>query len=142
LGRDVEYGMSVSVAIATYNRAAMVRQAVEAALEQTHLPAEIVIADDASSDSTWMVLEKLAGCAPGVRIFRRERNSGGAENWSFAIRQTSGDYIAWCSDDDRFTPGHLEASVEYLEAHPEVGLVHAGFIDVIEAHGESQTVAR
>jgi glycosyltransferase involved in cell wall biosynthesis len=124
--------MKVSVAIATYNRAAMVRQAIEAALDQTRPPEEIVVADDASTDSTWAVLQQVAGRDPRVRLFRRERNSGGAENWSFAIGQTTGDYIAWCSDDDRFTPGHVEASVDYLEEHPEVGLVHAGFIDVIE----------
>ena len=129
-------GPTVSVAIATYNRAGMVRQAVKAALAQTHPPDEIVVADDASTDSTLAALEELASSAPTVRIVRRERNSGGVENWSFAIGQTSGDYIAWCSDDDRFTPGHLKASVEYLEAHPEVGVVHSGFIDAIEVTGE------
>jgi hypothetical protein len=40
--------------------------------------------------------------------------------------------IAWCSDDDRFLPGHLEASCEYLKAHPEVGMVHSGFVDAWE----------
>lgn len=132
-------GPTVSVAIATYNRAGMVRQAVKAALAQTHPPDEIVVADDASTDSTLAALEELASSAPTVRIVRRERNSGGVENWSFAIGQTSGDYIAWCSDDDRFTPGHLKASVEYLEAHPEVGVVHSGFIDAIEVTGEEET---
>jgi len=138
--------VTVSVAIATYNRAGMVRQAIEAALEQTRPPDEIVVADDASTDATWAALTELADHESRVRIFERERNSGGVENWSFAIGQTSGDYIAWCSDDDRFMPGHLEASVAYLEAHPEVGLVHAGFADVIEAPecaaGAAQAQAR
>jgi glycosyltransferase involved in cell wall biosynthesis len=138
----VKGDVTVSVAIATYNRAGMVRQAIEAALEQTRPPDEIVVADDASTDSTWVVLNELASREPSLRVFRRERNSGGAENWSFAIGQTRGDYIAWCSDDDRFTPGHLEASVDYLEAHPEVGLVHAGFIDAIETQGAAQMLPR
>jgi len=135
-------GVMVSVAIATYNRAAMVRQAIEAALAQTHPPDEIVVADDRSTDSTWAVLKELATGEPNVRIFQRERNSGGVENWNFAIGQTRGDYIAWCSDDDRFAPAHLKASIEYLEAHPEVGLVHAGFVDVIEAEGAVETMPR
>jgi len=128
--------VTVSVAIATYNRAGMVRQAIEAALGQTRPPDEIVVADDTSTDSTWSVLNELAAGEPRLNIFRRARNSGGVENWSFAIGHTTGDYIAWCSDDDRFTPDHLQGSIEYLEAHPEVGLVHSGFIDVIET-GES-----
>ena len=130
--------MKVSVVIATYSRASMVRQAVEAALAQTRPPDEIVVADDASTDPTWAVLTELAGRDARVRIFRREQNSGGVENWNFAIGQTRGDYIAWCSDDDRFAPGHLGASVEYLEAHPEVGLVHSSFVDVIETQGAAE----
>jgi glycosyltransferase involved in cell wall biosynthesis len=134
--------MRVSVAIATFNRSDMVRQAIEAALDQTCPPDEIVVTDDASTDTTWAGLSELSARDPRLRIFRRERNSGGADNWSFAIGQTCGDYIAWCSDDDRFTPGHLEASVAYLEAHPEVGLVHAGFIDAIEPAGAAQMLPR
>jgi len=140
-GVSVKDSVTVSVVIATYNRAGMVRQAIEAALEQTRPPDEIVVADDASTDATWAALTELADRGSRVRIFERERNSGGVENWNFAIGQTHGDYIAWCSDDDRFTPGHLKASIDYLEAHPEVGLVHSGFIDVIEMQGAAEGAA-
>jgi hypothetical protein len=40
--------------------------------------------------------------------------------------------IAWCSDDDRFTPDHLKASIEFLRDHPEIGMVHSSFIDAVE----------
>jgi glycosyltransferase involved in cell wall biosynthesis len=135
-------GATVSVAIATYNRAGMVRQAIEAALAQTRPPDEIVVSDDASTDRTWAALTELAGRDPRVLIFQRENNSGGVENWNFAIGKTRGDYIAWCSDDDCFLSGHLKASVEYLEAHSEVGLVHAGFVDVIEGDGATHNAVR
>ena len=48
--------MKLSVAMATYNRAPMVREAIEAALAQSLLPDEIVVSDDASPDrlsSAW-----------------------------------------------------------------------------------------
>ncbi len=64
LGSDVEGGMRVSVAIATYNRAAMVCEAIEAALDQTHPPDEIVVADDASTDSTWATLNDISAGEP------------------------------------------------------------------------------
>ncbi len=67
---------------------------------------------------------------------------GRRENWNFAIGRTDGDYIAWCSDDDRFTPGHLKASIAYLETHPEIGLVHSAFIDCIESGSGATTVRR
>ncbi len=133
---------TISVAIATYNRAAMVRQAVEAALAQTLAPLEVVVTDDASTDATWETLSALAASDARVRVFRREQNSGGVGNWNYAIEETRGSYIAWCSDDDRHVPDHLEASVAYLEAHPEVGLVHAGFIDAVEGAVEGAVEAK
>lgn len=123
---------TISVSIATFNRESMVREAIEAALAQSPAPLEIVAADDASSDATWDTLTQIAAREPKLRTFRHEKNTGGVENWNFAIRQTRGEYIAWCSDDDRFLPGHLEASVKFLEAHPQVGLVHSGFLDSVE----------
>jgi glycosyltransferase involved in cell wall biosynthesis len=123
---------TVSVAIATYNRAAMVCQGIEAALGQTQTPFEVCVADDASTDGTWPALQEFARREPRLRVFRHEKNTGGVGNWNFAIAQTSGDYIAWCSDDDRFLPDHLAASIEYLETHSEIGLVHSGFVDAIE----------
>ncbi|MEP7353728.1 MAG: glycosyltransferase family 2 protein [Acidobacteriota bacterium] len=132
----------MSVTIATYNRSSMVRQAIEAAMAQTLPPAEIVVTDDASTDDTWTALQSVAQGEPRVRVFRQTTNSGGVANWNFAINQTHGDYIAWCSDDDRFLPDHLEASVAYLEEHPSVGFVHAGFVDAIETENENERVAR
>jgi glycosyltransferase involved in cell wall biosynthesis len=133
---------AVSVCIATYNRSSMVRQAIDAAFAQTLPPAEIIVTDDASTDSTWRMLNEYAAREPKLRIFRHEKNTGGVENWNCAIRQTSSPYIAWCSDDDRFLPDHLAASVAYLEAHPSIGLVHAGFLDAVESETAAEVFER
>ncbi len=124
--------MSVSVVIATYNRARMAREAIESALAQTRPPDEIVVVDDASSDSTAAELNCLAALHPNLGVHRRASNSGGVIIWNEAVAKARGEFIAFCTDDDRFLPGHIEASLAYLENHPEVGLVHSGFIDSIE----------
>ena len=133
---------TISVAIATFNRAPMVSEAVLAALGQSRAPHEIVVSDDASTDQTLAALEKLAAGDERVKLIRQHRNSGGVGNWNAAIGATGGELIAWCSDDDRFLPGHLEASAAYLEAHPETGLVHSGFVDAIETPEGEQRETR
>jgi glycosyltransferase involved in cell wall biosynthesis len=136
--------MTVSVVIATHDRAAMVREAVRAAFTQTQPPEEVVVLDDASTDGTWEELGRLVEefsqvrrfsrnrVFPELRIYRRAVNSGGIAAWNEAAGRARCDTIAFCADDDRFLPGHLEASLEYLERHPAVGLVHSGFIDAVE----------
>ncbi len=52
--------MRISVAIATYNRAGMVQEAIAAALAQSPAPDEIVVSDDASTDGTFARLSRLA----------------------------------------------------------------------------------
>ena len=130
--------MSVSVAIGTYNRAAMVREAVRAALSQSRPPDEVIVSDDASPDGTFEMLTRLASRDARLRVYRQDTNLGGALNASFAVDRTIGDFIAWCSDDDHFLPDHLEESVAYLEAHPDTGLVHSGFVDAVEIDNERE----
>lgn len=135
--------MRISVAIATYNRAAMVREAIAAALAQSRAPEQVVVADDASTDGTIEMLRSLAAADPRLHVIEQALNSGGVENWNAAMNATRGDLIAWCSDDDRFLPGHLEAAQDFLANHPEVGFVHSGFVDVLEfAGGSSRTEPR
>jgi len=120
----------------------MVRQAIDAALAQVRTPDEIVVSDDASTDETAAVLEQLALSNPTVRILSQARNTGGVPNWNTALEHARGDFLAWCSDDDRFLPDHLQASLAYLEAHPEVGMVHSGFVDVVETDREHPQAPR
>ena len=125
--------MTVSVVIATYNRAAMVREAVEAALAQSRPAEEIIVVDDASTDATREELDKLASAYPRVHIHHRATNSGGVAVWNEAAGRARSEAIAFCADDDRFLRDHLAASLGYLEQHPATGLVHSSFIDAVEA---------
>jgi glycosyltransferase involved in cell wall biosynthesis len=100
-----------------------------------------VVADDASTDQTRSTLDAVAASDARVKVFYQKKNLGVA-NWTYAVAQTCGDFIAWCSDDDRFLPGHLEASVAYLKTHPDVGLVHSSFIDSVETGTSSELLPR
>lgn len=134
--------MKISVAIATYNRARMVPQAIAAALSQSRAPDEIVVADDASTDGTLAVTGQWSRRDKRVRVIHQPANSGGVPNWNAAMAAASGDFIAWCSDDDRFMPDHLKASLEYLETHPKIGMVHSSFVDVWEGPAGTVEEAR
>lgn len=117
----------VSVIIATYNRAELVVQAVESALNQTYKNIEIVVVDDGSTDSTRQALRQYEGRIEYIYQERSERSK--ARN--VGLRHSSGYYIAFLDSDDLWLPTKIEKQVRVLNEKPEVGVVYSGvqFID-------------
>lgn len=105
----------VSVIIPTYNRANMLRQAVDSVLEQDYRPAEVLVIDDGSVDETPAV---LAEYADRIRRFRRD-NAGVSAARNTGIRAARGELIAFLDSDDYWLPGKLTAQVEWFLRHPE-----------------------
>ena len=110
----------VSVIIPAWNAEAYLAETIESALAQTRPPAEIIVVDDGSEDGTLAVAERYA---PRVRAIRKA-NGGPASARNEAIRNASGDYLAFLDCDDLWVPDKLAEQVAFLDAHPEVGLVY------------------
>jgi glycosyltransferase involved in cell wall biosynthesis len=107
---------SVSVVIPTFNRSKLLNRAIGSVLNQTHLAAEIIVVDDASSDDTPEVMAQYAGTVPLVYA-RLDRNGGGGVARNAGIRRASGDYIAFLDSDDAWAPDHLRDLLEAAAAH-------------------------
>ena len=114
----------ISVIIPTYNRAHYINEAIDSALAQTYQNVEIVVVDDGSTDETRAVLK---GYEDKIRYFY-QGHQGVAAARNFGIEKSSGQYLAFLDDDDIWFQEMLEVQVAYLEAHPEVGMVHADIL--------------
>lgn len=95
----------VSVVIPTYNRSAMVVEAVHSALLQTVRDIEVIVVDDASSDDTEAAIGALRDSR--IRYCRNAFNSGGSVSRNVGIRQARGRFIAFIDDDDLWRPHKL-----------------------------------
>jgi GT2 family glycosyltransferase len=79
---------------------------------------EVLVIDDASSDgSVELVRERF----PQVCLLVNERNLGYARSNNKAIARTSGRFIYLLNSDAEVLEGAMDALVDFLEAHPEVG---------------------
>jgi glycosyltransferase involved in cell wall biosynthesis len=113
--------MKVSVLIPTYNRAYIVREALESALRQTYANFEIVVVDDGSNDNT---RELVAGFAnEKIRYFRHAQNRGYSAACNTAIRNATGDVLGFLDSDDLWHPDYLHRHVSFLLRHSGVGAV-------------------
>lgn len=109
----------VSVAVSTYQRAAMLPRLVEALEAQTLARDrfEVVIADNGSTDDTARVLGDLASRSTlNLRIVRVERNEGPAAGRNAAWRAARAPIIAFTDDDCVPTPRWLEAGLAAIDA--------------------------
>lgn len=111
----------VSVIIPTYNREGFIGEAIQSVLEQTFFNFEIIVVDDGSSDGSAALIQRFSDARI---IFLRQENKGRSCARNRALAQASGRYIAFLDSDDLYMPGKLATQVQYLDAHPEVGMVY------------------
>ena len=104
---------SISVSMATYNGQRFIREQLDSLAAQQHLPSELVIADDASSDKTVAIAEQFAKAAPfTVHIHRYGNRLGYRANFMRAASLCTSDLIAFCDQDDIWSPRKLALCIE------------------------------
>lgn len=126
----------VSAIIPTYNRRELVVHAVGTVLAQTFPVDEIIVVDDGSTDGT----EAALRTAFGDRIvYLRQANAGvsAARNRGMALAR--GRYLALLDSDDEWLPEKTARQVDWLEAHPDFGMV---LCDVSRTDAERRPVDR
>ncbi len=112
----------VSVILPTFNRAALLGEAVESALTQTYSHLEVIVVDDGSTDKTADLLAELAANDARVRPVT-QTNGGVSSARNHALSLADGDYIAYLDSDDIWLPWKVESQLNVLQACPEVGMV-------------------
>lgn len=116
----------VSVIIPTYNRAGLLKRAVESVLRQTFQDFEIIIVDDASRDETQKAIKKYNDRR--LIYLRHSFNKGGGAARNTGIIAAGGDFIAFLDSDDEWLPQKLEKQLQvFAGLPPEYGLVYSGF---------------
>lgn len=116
----------VSVVMITYNHAPYITQAIEGVLQQkTNFPFELVIGEDCSTDGTREIVFEYQKKYPDIiRVITSEQNVGATRNLYRTEKNCRGKYIAYCEGDDYWhRPDKLQKQVDYMENHPECGLV-------------------
>jgi teichuronic acid biosynthesis glycosyltransferase TuaG len=126
----------VSVIIPVYNRPDIILDAVESVQNQTYKNWELIIVDDASTDTTWQVIQDLAKQDNRIRVFRHEKNRSCGAGRNTGIVHAQGKYLAFLDSDDAWLPEKLEKQVRVFEQEsPALGLVYTG-VTIINDKGE------
>lgn len=114
----------VSVIIPVYNRAELVKRAVESALRQSFRDFEMIVVDDGSDDGTCSALEV---CSHEIRVIRQSHRGVSAAR-NRGIRESSGELIAFLDSDDEWLPQKLERQIARFPPGKPDFICHTGEI--------------
>jgi glycosyltransferase involved in cell wall biosynthesis len=112
--------MKISIAMATYNGAKHIEAQLQSFITQEHLPDELVVSDDDSTDGTVALVEAFAKYAPfPVIIVRNRKNLGYAGNFNVALEKTMGDIVFLSDQDDVWYPNKIAHMLAQAEQKPD-----------------------
>ena len=112
----------VSIIIPTFNMRRWVGEAVDSALAQSHVRCEVIVVDYGSTDGTGEWLAAQYGSR--IRYLLKEHGLV-ASGRNFGLRHARGKYIQFLDADDLLLPRKVATHAEYLESHPDVGVVYS-----------------
>jgi glycosyltransferase involved in cell wall biosynthesis len=115
----------LSIGLAVYNGENFLAQSIEALLGQTYEDFELIISDNASTDSTADICARYAEQDSRIRYFRQPQNIGSAPNHNFTIHQARGELFKTASHDDLYGRDLLRLCVEALDKDSAIVLAHS-----------------
>jgi glycosyltransferase involved in cell wall biosynthesis len=115
---------TVTVVVSCYNYAHYLPQAVQSCLSQRDVDVDVIIVDDASTDSSLSVARGLAAQNRNVSVLAHSSNKGMVETFNDGARAATGEFLVRLDADDLLTPGSLARATQVARAYPSVGLVY------------------
>src|SRR5258706_2669257 len=119
--------MSTAVVILNYNGLKFLKQFLSQIVIQCPKGAEVIIADNNSSDDTVPWLKENY---PELRIIRHPVNYGFAKGYNEALRQVEAKYVVILNSEIEVSPGWLAPLIDYMEQHEEVAASHSNILSL------------
>jgi hypothetical protein len=130
-------GPLVTVIMTAHNSAQTIGYALASLRSQSHGNLEIIVVDDASTDSTPSLLSDAVKSDTRIVPLRSERNIGTYASKNRALRIAQGKYFTCLDSDDWAHPKRIEMHVDLMEANPKIVASESDWIR-ITADGASQ----
>lgn len=116
----------ITVAMSVHNGEKTIRAAIRSILWQTCTDWELVLVNDASTDSTAHILRQFHD--PRIRVLDEPQQKGLAVRLNHCVTLARGRYVARMDADDIAYPERFERQAQYLKAHPDIDLMGHGAV--------------
>lgn len=133
--------VGISVVIPCYNAVDDIEEAVDSVLQQSHDKCikEIIIVDDGSTDESRAVIERLSTTDERIESIFLKENQGPSIARNTGVAHSTQDYVAFLDADDLWLRDKIEKQVQFIQDHPDVGLVCADYFTEV-TNGEKRRI--
>ena len=111
----------ISIITPSFNQSEFLEFTIQSVLSQDYPDLEYIIVDGGSTDGSLEIIKKYED---RLAWWVSEKDQGQTDAINKGFARATGKYLAWLNSDDTYQPGALSKAAEYLESHPEVGLVY------------------
>jgi glycosyltransferase involved in cell wall biosynthesis len=125
---------TVTIGLPVFNGERFLAEALDAIVTQSFEDFELLISDNASTDSTPEICRDFAARDRRIRVDRLPQNLGASINYNRLVDMARGRFFKWATHDDLLAPSFLEKCVEHLDADPRMVLCSCE-IDIIDSDG-------
>ena len=112
----------ISIAAPIYNEERHIASALESLLNQTYSNIEILIFDNASTDSTGKICQQYAKKHKNIKYIVSDKNIGAAANYEKALSFASGEYFMWAGGHDLWSSNLVSECIASLQQKPNATL--------------------
>lgn len=108
----------VSIGVPIFNEAKFLEQTLASLLAQDYKRIEFILSDNASTDGTREICDRIAAIDSRVRVLYASSNEGAAANFLRCLDAARGDFFMWAGGHDLWSPNLVSQCVELLACHP------------------------
>lgn len=123
--------MKISIVMSSYNGSENIAEQLDSLRTQTRKPDEVIVCDDRSTDETpELVAEYIRkhSLEGKWKVIINRENKGWKKNFMDGIRQSTGNLVFTCDQDDIWREDKLELMEEIMTKHPEINLLASNYL--------------
>jgi len=124
----------VSIGMPVYNGEKFICKALDSLLCQTFSDFELIISDNASTDTTEAICREYATHDSRIRYVRQKKNQGPLANFQYVLDDAVGEYFMWAAADDYWDEEFIDVLLSVSSAYQCLAY---GFVQPLNAEGQN-----
>lgn len=125
----------VSILVPTYNRRALLLEALDSIAHQSYDDYEVIVIDDGSTDGTAQIFDPPR---PKTQYVCQPRNAGPAAARNRGLIEAAGQYVTFLDSDDLWRPDFLQRFLDFFKSNPQLMIAYCR-MDNVDQNGNATT---